>query len=197
MPVCASPLIFSPPPVDLQLAAVRNGDGLLSGAVLGADLLDGLDDLKTLNNLAEDDVLAVQPGGLDGADEELGAVGSRSGVSHGEDTGASVPQVEVLVLELLAVDALTSGAVAAGEVTTLEHELGDDAVEAGALVVEGLAALSSALLAGAESAEVLSGLGDLVGEELHDDPASGLAANGGVEENLGVGHGDGFGLSVL
>ena len=76
MPVCASPLIFSPPPVDLQLAAVRNGDGLLSGAVLGADLLDGLDDLKTLDNLAEDDVLAVQPGGLDGADEELGAVGS-------------------------------------------------------------------------------------------------------------------------
>lgn len=74
-PVCAS-LIFSPPPVDLQLAAVRNGDGLLSGAVLGADLLDGLDDLKTLDNLAEDDVLAVQPGGLDGADEELGAVGS-------------------------------------------------------------------------------------------------------------------------
>ena len=48
--------------------------------------------------------------------------------------------------------------VAAGEVTTLEHELGDDAVEAGALVVEGLAALASALLAGAESAEVLSGL---------------------------------------
>ena len=48
--------------------------------------------------------------------------------------------------------------VAAGEVTTLEHELGDNAVEAGALVVEGLAALSSALLAGAESAEVLSGL---------------------------------------
>jgi hypothetical protein len=43
---------------------------------LGADLLDGLDDLKTLDNLAEDDVLAVQPGGLDGADEELGAVGS-------------------------------------------------------------------------------------------------------------------------
>ena len=48
--------------------------------------------------------------------------------------------------------------VAAGEVTTLEHELGDDAVEAGALVVEGLAALASALLAGAESAKVLSGL---------------------------------------
>ena len=102
---------------------------------------------------------------------------TRSGVSHGEDTGASVPQVEVLVLELLAVDALTTGAlccvsqllpqscgiesrtyVAAGEVTSLEHELGDDAVEVGALVVEGLAGLAGALLAGAESAEVLGGL---------------------------------------
>lgn len=38
-------------------------------------------------------------------------------------------------------------------VTTLEHEVGDDTVEAGALV-------AVALLAGAESTEVLGGLGD-------------------------------------
>jgi hypothetical protein len=43
--------------------------------------------------------------------------------------------------------------VATGEVTTLEHELGDHTVELGASVAE-------ALLAGAESAEVLGGLGD-------------------------------------
>lgn len=42
--------------------------------------------------------------------------------------------------------------VTTGEVTTLEHEIRDDAVERGALVAE-------ALLAGAESTEVLSGLG--------------------------------------
>ena len=48
--------------------------------------------------------------------------------------------------------------VAAGEVTTLKHELGDDAVEVGALVVEGLAGLASTLLSGAEGAEVLGGL---------------------------------------
>jgi len=83
--------------------------------------------------------------------------------------------------------------VAAGEVTTLKHELRDDAVEGGALVVEGLAGAASALLAGAERAEVLSSLwlwsaivrrmlmagvaarvkrilylGNLVREELHD-----------------------------
>lgn len=48
--------------------------------------------------------------------------------------------------------------VAAGEVTALKHELGDDTVEVGALVVEGLAGAAGTLLTGAESAEVLSGL---------------------------------------
>ena len=42
-------------------------------AVVGLDLLD---DIQTLNDLTEDDVLAIQPSGLLGADEELGAVAS-------------------------------------------------------------------------------------------------------------------------
>lgn len=56
--------------------------------------------------------------------------------------------------------------VATGEVTTLEHELGDDTVEAGSLV-------SEALLTSAESAEVLGGLGSGISAELHDDAAKG------------------------
>jgi hypothetical protein len=35
-----------------------------------------LDDIETLNDLAEDDVLAIQPTSLLSADEELGAVAS-------------------------------------------------------------------------------------------------------------------------
>lgn len=54
--------------------------------------------------------------------------------------------------------------IAAGEVTALEHELGDDAVELGALVAE-------ALLARAEGAEVLGRLGHHVVEELEVDAA--------------------------
>jgi hypothetical protein len=177
----------------LQLARLLDGDGLGGLSGLGADLLDGLDDVETLDNLAEDNVLAIEPRGLDGADEELGAVADAplvmlmekaieeylragAGVGHGEDTGTGVLEVEVLVLKLLAVDGLSASAlmpislpstgirfsrmtyVAAGEVTTLEHELGDDAVEGRALEVEGLARLAGALLAGAEGAEVLSGL---------------------------------------
>ena len=51
-----------------------------------------------------------------------------------------------------------------GEVTSLKHELGDDTVEAGALVPK-------ALLAGAESAEVLGRLGDVLGVEVEVDDA--------------------------
>lgn len=54
--------------------------------------------------------------------------------------------------------------VATGEVTTLEHELGDHTVELGAGVAE-------ALLASAESAEVLSGLGDNIIVEVEVDAA--------------------------
>jgi hypothetical protein len=54
--------------------------------------------------------------------------------------------------------------VAAGEVAALEHELGDDTVELGARVAE-------PLLASAESAEVLGGLGDNIIEELEVDAA--------------------------
>ena len=46
--------------------------------------------------------------------------------------------LQVLVLELVAVDRLSTGTVVVGEVTTLAHELGDDAVEARALEAEAL-----------------------------------------------------------
>lgn len=61
--------------------------------------------------------------------------------------------------------------VATGEVTTLEHELWDDAVESRAGITE-------ALLASAESAEVLSGLWDNIIVEVEVD-AAGLLWWGG------------------
>ncbi len=53
----------------------------------------------------------------------------------------------------------------AGEVTTLQHELGDDAVEAGALVALALRQL-------AELTEVLGGLGDISLVEVEVDATS-------------------------
>jgi len=116
-----------------------------------------------------------------GVDIRVGA-----GVGHGEHERLLVGELEVLVGELLAVDGLATSAlscivsmssgeamnrwfthVATGEVTTLEHEVRDDTVELGARVAE-------ALLASAESAEVLDGLGDDVVEELEVDAAGAL-----------------------
>ena len=46
--------------------------------------------------------------------------------------------LEILVLELLAIYALASGTIASCEVSTLNHELLDDTMEARALVVQWL-----------------------------------------------------------
>lgn len=117
---------------------------------MGAEGFNLFNDIHALYDVAEDDVSAVQPGGLDGGDEELGAVGVGASVGHGEDAGAGVLQDEVLVGELLAVDGLATSAVVVREVAALQHEVGDDTVEGGALVTE-------AFLSGAQGTEVFTG----------------------------------------
>lgn len=61
-----------------------------------------------------------------------------------------------------------------GEVTTLQHEVGDDTVEGGAGIAE-------AVFAGGELTEVLRGLGNNVVVELEDDAASIRAVNVDIE----------------
>lgn len=104
----------------------------------------------------------VQPRRFHRGDEELGSVGVRAGVGHRHDSGPGVLQGEVLVGEFVAVDGLATGAVVVGEVAPLAHEVGDDAVEGGALVAE-------ALFACAQGTEVLSGLGHHIAAELEKE----------------------------
>jgi hypothetical protein len=85
----------------LKLAGADNGGRallVLGGAAAAADGLDGLDDLVRLDiavgDAAEDDVLAVQPRGDNGGDEELGAVAVRG--LAGADGGVTVRQAYVL-----------------------------------------------------------------------------------------------------
>lgn len=92
-----------------------------------------LDNFHAFHNLTEDNVLSVQPAGLHGGDEKLGTVGVGTSVSHGEETRAGVGESEVLIVELVSVDGLSTSSVEAGEITTLEHKLLDDTVEDGAL----------------------------------------------------------------
>jgi len=141
--------------------------------------------------MTEDAMLAVEMRGGTEAEEELAAVGVGASVGHGEDTTLGVTVDEVLILELVAVDGLTTGAVAAGKVTTLGHEATNDAMERAALEVEGLAALALSLLTSAESAEVLGGVRG-VSRELNGDAARRLATNGDVVEDSRVSHFDVF-----
>ena len=118
-------------------------------------VLDCVEDLGSLDHLTEDDVGTIKVRRLIEAEEELAAVGAGARVRHGKNTSARVLVLEVLILELSAVDGLASSAVASGEVAALGHESSDDAVEEAALEVEGLAGLALTLLTSAEGAEVL------------------------------------------
>jgi hypothetical protein len=73
-------------PSNLQLSRLDNGGLLveLHLATVIAGSLDGLDHGERLvvGNLAEDDVLAIEPAGDDGGDEELGAVAMGTEISR-------------------------------------------------------------------------------------------------------------------
>jgi hypothetical protein len=83
---------------------------------VGTEALDLLDKVLALGDLTKDNVLAVQPRGNDGGDEELGSVGVGSSVGHGEQERLVVPELEVLIGELVSVDGLgvRSGASCVG-----------------------------------------------------------------------------------
>ena len=74
----------------LDLAAVGDDDTLLGGARRGAHPLHRHDDFHALDDVAENNVLAIEPRGGNSAEEELGAVGVGAGVGHGEDARAVV-----------------------------------------------------------------------------------------------------------
>ena len=165
----------------LELTAGGNSDLGRGFAALRAVALNCLHNVHALGDRAEHDVRAVKPGGLSSAEKELGAVCAWSSVGHGEDTGTGVLELEVLIIEFITVDGLAAGTVLIGEVTTLAHETGDDAVEGGLGVTK-------ALVAGAENTEVFGGLGDDIGAESHLNATEGFATGSDIEIADGVGH---------
>ena len=92
----------------LQLAAVDDLHRLCDLARGGAQLLDSLHNVHALGDAAKHNVLAVQPRAGNGGDEELRAVGVLASVGHRQQSGHVVSLLEVLILELGAVDGLTA-----------------------------------------------------------------------------------------
>ena len=96
-------------------------------------------------------------------------------------------RAEVLIGELGAVYGLSARPVAVREVASLGHEARDDAVEAGAPVVQRLPGGGArAVLAGHQAAEILRGPGNHIGEQLEDHSPHRPVADSQVQENLGV-----------
>lgn len=123
-------------------------------------------------------MLAVQPRTWHGGDEELGTVGVWTSVGHGQQTWSVVLLDEVLILELLTVDGLTTGTVASGEVTTLQHELRNHSVES-------RVGVAKSLLTSAQSSEVLSGLRNDIVVQLEGNSSELVAVGGNIKVDLG------------
>lgn len=112
-----------------KLTAVHDSHVLEGLVGLSLHVLDLANHTLAVDDLTEHDVLAIKVGSRDGGDEELTAVGAGAGVGHGEQEGTVMLEVEVLIGELFTVNRLAASAVGRSEVTTLDHELLDHAVE--------------------------------------------------------------------
>merc|ERR1712014_217371 len=110
-------------------------------------------------------------------DEELAAVGILASIGHGKKASALVLELEVFVRELRTIDGLAASTVTIGKITTLNHEILDDAVEFGSLVTE-------SFLARTERPEVFCSFGYLLAIEAHDDAARRFSSNRNIEIHL-------------
>ena len=160
---------------------------LLGVSASGADFLHFVNDRETIKDLAEDNVVAVEPGSRTERDEELRAVCVWSSIGHGEKVRLGVVDLEVLIGKSFSVDALSSSAVTSGEVTSLCHEARNNAVEGAAHVVEviTLGALTSVALS--KTDEVVDSPGDDVTKETESDATCGLVVDLNIEVDF-VGH---------
>jgi hypothetical protein len=115
----------------LELSALLDLDsdlGLVARSFVA--VLDLLDDIVAFEYLTEYHMLAIEPASDHSSDEELRAVGIAASIGHAEQTFLGVLELEVLIIEPVAVDRFAASAITLGEVTTLDHEVLDDAMEA-------------------------------------------------------------------
>ena len=105
----------------------------MDGDVLdGIVLTNAIDDILSLGCLAVDSVHTIKVRSWAMSDEELGAVGIGSGISHGENTRLVVATVRLA----FAFELVTRAAGASSSwATTLDHEVRNDAMKGQAVIV--------------------------------------------------------------
>ena len=166
----------------LKLPTVSDDHGTTSATTLRTHSLHGSHDFHAFHDFPEHHVLSVQMRRGHGGNEELGSIGVLPSISHGQQAGLSVALDEVLICELISVDALAASSVSSSEIASLAHEVGNDAVEAAAAVVQRSAGLAHAVLTRAQLSEVIRSAGSL-GVQLEHDPPCRSASDGDVEEH--------------
>lgn len=154
--------------------ALSDGDGFAWSAWTGAQGLDFLYDFSAFLYCSEHHVAVVKPWSLDGGDEELAAIGVLSSVGHWQ-AERFVLELEVFVSESFSPNRSASSAISSGEVTTLDHKLGNYSVELAAF--EGEFHAVGLLWSFTESNKVFDCFGCGFTEHANDDVSGILAVN--------------------
>ena len=124
--------------------------------------------MHSVDDLSEDNMLAIKMRCINEAKEELTSVGISAGVGHGKTAGKML-DFEVLVGEDSAVNRFSSGSISSSEISALKHESRNNPMEVAPFVVERDSAPTLALFPGAELSEVLSCLGNGFPEKAEND----------------------------
>jgi hypothetical protein len=152
------------------------------------------DHAHALDNLAEDNMLSIQPGGFDGGDEKLRTIGVLASISHGQPASSIVRKFEVLVSKprnlqlfkilltlnvslLFSIDGPTTSSISSCEVSPLKHEVLDDSVELASLVTLSLGLLS-------KLDKVLHSFRYNIPKQSNLNPLGSATSNGDVEPDL-------------
>lgn len=170
----------------LGFTTVDNTDNLTKAAAAGSSLFHFLEEFEALNDLAECNVLSVQPWSSAECDEELATVCVAAAVCHGNNTAAVVWDAEVLVLKLWAVYALVLAAIIRNEIAGLAKKAWNDFVELVVLVMELRTRATNALLTGTEHPEILGSAWDFVCKKFNNKFANKRTINGNIKENTWI-----------
>ena len=128
-------------------------------------------------DLSEANSFSIQPISLTSSNKELTPIGILlSAISHAQPVGLVMLVGEVLVLEVVAVDAFSSCTVSLSNIPCLYHEPWDNPMKNIPLVVQILATQPFSLFASTKTPEVLCGLGDVI-KKFEFDSSDGFALN--------------------